>query len=563
MSAADARRDLAAVIKLLRRAYISQNGVARDAGYSAGYVTQLLSDKYPIERLTDATISRLVKSVNGRARSARGVLRPDEVEELDRLLERLTSTYVRAMAEVYGMSGGRLDEREAAQYRDSEVDRVLRETIDRHGSYGFVSVTGAPGTGKTWALANLARDATMTHEVVWADFEGLEREDDSSRPAHLQVGRELRLAQQNYYSVLEHALGLPPDLRTATGERLSAAAVTDAVDAGLRSLDGVSPKRVEATSASLARRLDDRRLAGLASQGTTRRYLDEVRDTLDVEYGERQLGDDLALLWALADAATLTESSAAHAEPRKLLVLVDSPDLNGDIASLIQMLRTVATLRRFCPECRNVLVVLGKTVRVRASPLRKSTSTMVNLGVVTPFSSDDVRALLAVLREHGWFRDEAFDDERARESLVENCRVLCGFNRRVSCMYLEHCHRMSRLIAPPEYLAASGAANDQLRRWIDAWAQRAVLALAPRPELRELVRDWLDDLPQDALDETALRELADDFGLIVDADGLPWPPPGTPAIVPLLQRAVCDRMRALLEQQAVDATERMAGGPQS
>jgi hypothetical protein len=569
-SAESARADLNATIKLLKRGGVSQNAIARSAGYSPGYVTQLLSDKYPVERLVPSAISRLVKSANSFAR--RSALGPEDARELERLLAGLSATYVATLPEVYGMDGDMLDHREAAQFQETEAGRRLREdVVHGHNSYSVVQVSGAPGQGKTWTLANLAREAAATHEVVWVDFERLALEDDRDRAPEVQMGRDVRRAQQRYYRVLERVF----DLRdvVSAGQDVEPGAVVDRVEQGLRRIDGVTGERTADVVAGLRRLLDRERLAGLPRRGRAGRHLEATGDdpadqavaTGVAEYTEDDLAEDLGLLWCLADAAALADAapdSREVTEARKLLVLVDSPDRRSEIASLLQTLRSIATILSFNPECHRVLIVVSKTESgARAATL---SSVVRRWYPLESFTREDVRRMIGILTEHGWFRDGAVATPEAHERLIEQCDDLCGFNRRASCMYLDQCHSASRVIPIEEYLGSGEDADERVPKWVEAWAQRVLFALVARKrrDRRDEVLDnaeplivvaqrWLS-APGPVLPPAnpVLLSFAKAFGLVVDSYDPTLSDRGAAShlVVPALQQLVCGRLKALLDR---------------
>lgn len=558
---AESRLELDRLIKLLKQAGIAQNSIARGAGYSAGYLTQLLGEKYSVEKLGPSTLARLVRSASRHARTARAVLGPEDALEMDRLLAALSVAYASASVEVYGMDGEILDHREAAQYQSTEADRRLLEDINSHESYGVVQVSGAPGQGKSWTLANLARDAATTHEVVWVDFERLEREPDRERPAHLQMGRDLRRAQLRIFWALERILELPD------GDIGDPAAVVSVIGEKLKRLQGVTDERVVATIAGLRRLIDRERLAGFPRKANTRRYIDSIPD-VDApdeppyaEYSEDDLAEDLCLLWCLADANALVEAvsdgPAIH-QPRKLLVLVDSPDRRSEISALLQLLRTIASLTKTYPECRRVLVVISKTQSGARSAT--SSSTVRRWYPLEPFTRDDLRRMIQVLSEDGWFRGMAQWSDDVRDVLVDRCESLCGLNRRASCMYLDQCHRASSVIEVAQYLGSDEDADDRVPKWIEAWAQRVVHALEINQASHgavaspEEMRTWLmDGGPAVAPADETLLSFLESFGVVVDAVDHGDDSGALELRVPELQKLVCARVRWLLELTHEDA----------
>ncbi len=588
LSRQQARVDLDRVVKLLRQAGVTQSTIAKSAGYTPGYLTQLLGEKYSAEKLGPSTISRLVKAASVYARSARSSLGLEDTQELDRLLSSLTTAYVATLAEVYGMDGEVLDHREAAQYQTTKVDLRLLQDITQHESYGVVQVSGAPGQGKTWTLANLARDAATTHDVVWVDFERLERKDDLQRPAHPQMGRDIRRAQQRYYWLIERAFALPvvesagdESGPSPADDRANAATIIDPIEECLKRIEGVTDTRIAPAIKGLRRLLGRNHLLWLPRRGESQKYLDEVPDGLAIldearkhhpeEYTEDDLAEDLCLLWCLADVAALTaalDGNPALHQPRKLLVLVDSPDRQSEIAPLLQILRTIATLVHFNPECRNVLIAVSKTESGTRSA--KDSSTVRRWYSLEPFTPKDIRQIIAVLSQHGWFRDLSLSgDQPYDEQLIKRCDRLCGLNRRASCMYLDQCNSASKIIEIEQYLGTGEDADDRMPMWIEAWAQRVVYALRIRkdaqtelgstetkspagdstvPALHLDARRWLrDEGPITAPTDPALLTFAETFGLVVETYSGETTGHAK-LVVPLLQERVCRRVKNLLDQ---------------
>lgn len=516
----EARANLNRAVKLLKNAGISQRAIAGGAGYSDGYVTQLLSDKYAIDKVTPAAVGRLVKSVHSRARGARAGLGVDDARELDRLLIALSTGFVQTTAAVYGMSGEPLDEREAVQFQRSPVDTSLLEHLSDHASYTVVQVSGAPGQGKTWALANLARDAAVTHEIVRFDF-GLHVEAaDLEREPYLQVGRNLRVAQQRALRTIMQALDLP-------GLDIEAPAPRQTVEAIAEHLGGVSPERVEPALSSLRRRLvPDRIRNGVTRLGSSA-YADAIEprtdgDKFDESYGVDFLAEDLCLLWALSDIAALVESAAdspVREQRRKLLVLVDDPDLYGDAGPLVAMLRGIAALTQHYPECRAVMVVVA--LLVGSPPDASKSSTVRAWYALEPFTRDDVRAMVKELRSHGWFRSAPFAEEDQRERLISAAERLAALNRRATCLYLDHCHRMELILEPEAYLDDSIDGDRRVPRWIDSWANHAARTVGFMPEpLATHIREWIaTDAAARPIPGTPLDAFLTAYGLVPEAVG--------------------------------------------
>jgi len=563
------------VVKLLKRAGVSQTELARSAGYSPGYVTQLLSDKYPIEKLSPAAIASLITSAYGHARTVRR-LSAEDARELGILLDELATGFSAARPEVFGMDGESLD-REAANYMNSDLDQRLAEDVEQHAGYGFVQVVGSPGQGKTWALAHLELRAKLSHEVCWVDFERLESADELGIPPHAFVGTELRRLHQRYFRTLEILL-------RRHGRDHDSGSVQERLALALRGVVAEHPQLAErqAMVADIVERvLDDLRAAALHRPGAVLagaelrevieladRYVDDVDPN---RYIADDLADDLGLLVALVDAIALLDLNSGEAtherEPRKLLILIDAADRNQDPSHLTQLLRELKVLSRFNPELRRVLVIVSKTIASVSSSATKSSSTTRRWYPAEPFTGEDVLELIARLRDHGWFRDPQLAGDG--EELLKRCELLSQFNRRATCLYLDHLQSAQRLIDIDEYLGDRRGADTRARRWVERWAQHIVRdlntliersACDPQDQFtREVVLQWcrwvseerfrkVDHLP---LEEFQSDVLADEFcmryGLLVDGE------------VRYLQRRVAARVDELTSSRGVDGSDAKNG----
>jgi transcriptional regulator with XRE-family HTH domain len=486
----EARESLNQVVRLLKKAGVSQNELARSAGYSPGYITQLLSDKYPIEKLSPAAIASLVTSAYGHARTVRR-LSVEDARELEGLLSVLATNFSAARLDVFGMDGEFLD-RDVVNYMNSDLDERLAEDINEHAGYGFVQVVGSPGQGKTWALAHLDLRARLSHEVCWVDFERLGLANELKTPPHAFVGAELRRLHQRYFRALDNEL-------RRHGQATEVGAVRERLTGALASVEGDSPqlaRRRAAVVDALERVLDGIRAEALRRPGAVLagEALKEVIDLADRyvndvdpnRYIADDLAEDLSLLVVLVDAVDLlspeSEDATPSPEPRKLLVLIDAADRSMDPSQLTQTLRELKTLVRFNPELRRVLVIVSKTIDSVPHSAANSSSSTRSWYSARSFTDEDVEELMGRLRDHGWFRAAQLTEEK--EELLKLCELLSQFNRRATCLYLDHTHSAQRLIGIDEYLGDGRSADIRIRRWIERWAQhvtRDLNTLVERP----------------------------------------------------------------------------------
>lgn len=149
------RRIMRRLLKLIKASGVSQNKVAEAAGYSHGYLTQLLSDRYPANKLTPHAMGRI-----GGGLMAAIVSRPPSEANAAEFRKLLAALHEVAPLPAYPPPpNGVLEAQSPRLSRDAS--RVLQDW--GHGSYAMV-LYGPAGCGKTTSVVDF-----LTSGVYGAD----------------------------------------------------------------------------------------------------------------------------------------------------------------------------------------------------------------------------------------------------------------------------------------------------------------------------------------------------------------------------------------------------------